>query len=102
MTQERGKLESRSADRAGALVGVGQAPALCLLMELPGRRDRVGLVHSASLSIGLGAGRCSVSVNQVSTGLVHKRAENPGMKQAYPLGLSMMMEMFFAIQDSSR
>ena len=25
VTQQRGKLESRSADRAGALVGVGQA-----------------------------------------------------------------------------
>ena len=102
MTQQRGKLESRSADRAGALVGLGQAPALCLLVELPGRRDRVGLVHSASLSRGLGAGRHSVSVNQVNTGLVHKRPEHHGMKQAYPLGLSMMMEMFFAIQDSSR
>lgn len=60
-----------------------------------------GLVHSASLSIGLGAGRCSVSINQVNTGLVHKRAEHHGVKQAYPLGLSVMMEMFFTIQDSS-
>ena len=60
-----------------------------------------GLVHLASLSVGLGAGRCSVSVNQGNTGLVHKRALHHGMKQAYPLGLSMMMEMFFAIQGSS-
>lgn len=54
-----------------------------------------GLVHSASLSVEMSGADVLSSVNQVNTGLVHKRAEHHGVKQAYSLGLSMMMEMFF-------
>lgn len=85
-------LESGSAERTGALVRVGQVTPLSPdgASWAPGQ----GLVHSASLSIGLGAHRCSVSVNQVNTGLGHERVVHHGIKQVCPLELSLMMEMF--------
>lgn len=70
-------LESGSAERTGALVSVGQVTPLS--PDGASWAQRQGLVHSASLSIGLGAHGRSVSVNQVNTGLGHETVVHHGI-----------------------